>query len=198
MPVLVWVAFGYVSGSLMFSYAIGRLLRVDISTAGDRNPGAGNLGALAGTAWGVVGAILDILKAAVPVWLATRIGGIQGWAMVPVALAPVVGSVAPPWPKLGGKGLAASFGVWFALEPTRAPVLLALVLAGFRYFVEVPSDGWGVALGSLSLAIGLLLWRDPTPVWTFWAADSALLAWRRRDELAPRLSVHFRPRLGRL
>lgn len=198
MSLLLWMTIGYVSGSLMFSYAIGRLRRVDVTTAGDRNPGAGNLGTLAGTAWGVVGAILDILKATAPVWLAIHVGGIEGWALAPVALAPVVGSVAPPWRRLGGKGLAASFGVWFALEPTRAPIMLALVLASFRYFVEVPSDGWGVALATLSLGVGLLAWRDPAPVWAFWAADSALLAWRRRDELAPRLSLHFHPRLGRL
>ena len=120
---------GFAAGSLPLSLWLGRLaLGVDIREYGpDRNPGAGNVWRAGGPALGVAAAALDIAKAAVPIAVARLVLGVSGWALLPVALAPILGHDFSPLLRFrGGKGVAATFGAWLALAGPLAMLALAV------------------------------------------------------------------------
>lgn len=191
--VVLWTAIGYLSGAMMFSWLIARLfLHVDLTRVGDDNPGAYHLFRIGGFGWGLFGAALDIAKAAAPVLAASYVG-VRGWALVPVMIAPVVGHSYPPWPKLavGGHGLSASFGVWFALTGLVGPIVLFFSDWFFQYVLVAPTDGWALVLAMLMMPLGLYAIGAAGPVWVFWALDFALLAWLHRDQLAVPLTVRL-------
>ena len=131
MASLVYTALGYLSGGILYAYLLPRLLRgIDVRDGtDDRNPGGFNAVKACGLPLGVLCIVLDILKGTVPVLLAIRVGGVQGWYLVPVVLSPVVGHA---WPLLlrgrGGKCISVSFGVFIALLPD---ILLGLFWAVF-------------------------------------------------------------------
>jgi acyl-phosphate glycerol 3-phosphate acyltransferase len=82
---------GYLLGGVLFAVLLGRLGRHDVRAVGDRNPGAVNAFKAAGPVAGAAALLLDFLKGAVPVGLARWVFGVEGWWLVPVALAPVLG-----------------------------------------------------------------------------------------------------------
>jgi glycerol-3-phosphate acyltransferase PlsY len=107
MNTLIWTLIAFIAGSLPFSVWVGRLaLRTDIRRYGDHNPGATNVGRAGGWQWGALALLLDMLKGALPVGLAWYWGGLAGWALLPVALAPVLGHGYSPFLGFrGGKAL---------------------------------------------------------------------------------------------
>lgn len=124
---LLWIGAGFLSGSLLFSYWLGLLVGKDVRTVGDGNPGAANAIKAAGLTIGLVGGILDMLKGALPLALATWPLNYFPWMLwlVPIAVAPVLGHVFSPW--LGGKrgkGIAATFGIWAGLTAWQVPCVL--------------------------------------------------------------------------
>ena len=127
--VAFYALLGYLSGNVMYAYWIPRLLKgVDVREYGaDGNPGASNAASACGLPMGILCAVADILKGAMPVYAAVHLGGLMGWELFPVVLAPVIGHA---WPALlhfqGGKAIATSFGVLIGLMPE---ILLALCWA---------------------------------------------------------------------
>ncbi len=134
---LVYTALGYLSGGILYAYLLPRLLRgIDVRDGtDDHNPGGFNAVKACGLPLGVLCIVLDILKGTVPVLLAMRVGGVQGWYLVPVVLSPVIGHA---WPLLlrgrGGKCISVSFGVFIALLPD---ILLGVFWAVF-YLALLP------------------------------------------------------------
>ena len=63
----------FVVGSVNPATIFARLLRKDLSGTGSGNPGATNAGRVLGVRWGVVVAVLDILKGFLPTYLALRV-----------------------------------------------------------------------------------------------------------------------------
>lgn len=126
---MMYTIIGYLSGGMMFAYWVPRILRhVDVRDYGeDRNPGGFNAITACGMPIGVLCIALDILKGTLPVLAALRIGGLAGWFLLPVVIAPVAGHA---WPLLhgghGGKAISVSFGVFIALLPE---LLLAVIWA---------------------------------------------------------------------
>ena len=79
MIVALWFMFGFLSGSLPFSYWLGRIaVHDDIRHYGDGNPGAINAFKAGGWKLGILAILLDYLKGAIPVGLANFIFDIQG------------------------------------------------------------------------------------------------------------------------
>lgn len=118
---------GYLSGGVMYSYYIPRLMTGgDVRTQNDdQNPGAANAFRLCGPAVGVLCAMLDVLKAAAPVYAAIVWGGLSGWYLAPVALSPVLGHAYPVTLGFrGGKAIASMFGALLGLWPVSHVVLL--------------------------------------------------------------------------
>jgi len=127
---LVWIVAAFLSGSLMFSYWLGLLLKRDIRTVRDGNPGAYNLWSVAGWKWGLAGVALDFLKGYLPARLLAISALDGGYAFVLIALAPILGHVFSPFLRgKGGKGTAVSFGVWSGLTQFEASLVYAIAMA---------------------------------------------------------------------
>jgi len=125
------VAVAYLLGSIPFGLIIGKLKSgVDIREQGSGKTGATNLMRVSGTKLGILALVLDVVKAAVAVILATAIVGRDSGALtvggtsvywqhvaqVAAGLAAVVGHNWPIFAKFkGGRGVTAYFGTLFAL-----------------------------------------------------------------------------------
>lgn len=99
---------GYLLGSIPFGYIIPKIKGINIKNIGSGGTGATNVSRALNKKWAVLVAILDILKAAIPVYLAVTYLNID-WQIALVALSPVIGHNFPVWLNFkGGKGIATS------------------------------------------------------------------------------------------
>ncbi|MDR7476103.1 MAG: glycerol-3-phosphate acyltransferase [Armatimonadota bacterium] len=198
--VLLWTVLGFLSGSLPFSVWIGRLVaRADIRRYGDGNPGAANTWRAGGWRAGVPALLLEYLKGATPVALARFGAGIDGWGLLSVALAPVLGHAFSPLLRFrGGKAIAVTFGVWSGLTlwagPTGMGLALVLALAVNR------TDAWSAVFGVVVLGAYLLLSGASGPLLAVWVGNLALVLWKHRRDLRtpPRARPWLRRLVGRL
>lgn len=189
--VFLWPLLGFLSGSLPFSVWLGHLIaRADVRRYGDGNPGATNAWRAGGWRAGVPAMLLDYLKGAMPVALAHFWADISLWALVPVALAPVLGHAFSPFLRFrGGKAVATTFGIWTGLTLWVGPTTLGLTLT---LAVALNSaDAWSVMLGMLALLVSLLLQQSSAPFLAVWAGNLAILIWKHRHGL--RTPVRPRP-----
>ena len=142
---------------------------------------------------GVPVLVLDVIKGGLPVALARFVFELGGWSLVPIALSPVVGHIASPWLRFrGGKGIAATFGVWSALTFWVVPTTLGLFMATIMAFQTVPA--WTVMMAALATLIVLLLLRVEAFLVVAFVVNLALLAWTHRAELlsTPKLRAFSR------
>jgi glycerol-3-phosphate acyltransferase PlsY len=146
VPFIVGFVVAYLIGSVPFGLILTRL-----AGAGDvREIGSGNIGATNVLRTGRKGLALatlalDVLKGALPVWLAYRYLG-PDMAVV-AGLGAVLGHCFPIWLKFrGGKGVATAAGVVVALTP-----LVAAIAVGV-FMVIVLATRY-VSLGSILGAI---------------------------------------------
>ena len=181
MP-LLWVLLGFACGSMPLSLWLGRLAGMDIRQYGDGNPGMTNAWRAGGWRLGVPAMLLDWGKGAVPVGTAYSIVGVGGWWLVPVALAPVLGSSFSPFLGFrGGKSVAVTFGIWTGLTLGEAPIILGLLL-GLITFIQT-NDAWTVIVATATLFIHLLLQRSSSVLVVVCAGCIAILLWNHRREL---------------
>lgn len=139
----------------------------------------------AGWRWGALAMLLDYFKGALPVGLAWFFFGVQGWAIVPVALAPVFGHAYSPWLGWrGGKAVATTFGIWSGLTLGAGPILLGLLL-GVMFAVFTVS-GWAVLLAMLSFGVFVVSYYGPAhPEFIgVWLGNLFLLVLKHRRELS--------------
>lgn len=181
--VLLWTALGFLSGSLPFSVWLGRLVaRADVRRYGDGNPGAVNAWRAGGWRAGVPAILLDYLKGATPVALARFGAGVDGWGLVPVALAPILGHAFSPFLRFrGGKAIAATFGAWSGLILWAGPTVLglALVLA----IAVNRADAWSAVFGVVVLGVYLLLSGASGALLAVWAGNLAIVLWKHWRDL---------------
>jgi acyl phosphate:glycerol-3-phosphate acyltransferase len=122
--VLAWSLFAYFIAATPMGVLVGRARGVDIRSAGSGNIGATNAVRVLGAKWGLVVFVLDVLKAFLPVWLAsadTALGGLPDPSrpLALVGLAAALGHIFPVYLGFrGGKGVACALGVFCALHPT--------------------------------------------------------------------------------
>ncbi len=196
MTILFWTIFAFLAGSIPFSVWLGRVaLRTDIRRYGDHNPGATNVARAGGWQLGALVLILDMLKGALPVGLAWYWGGLSGWSLVPVALAPVLGHAYSPFLRFqGGKALAVTMGVWGGLTLGEGPLVLAILL--LLWYALIAIDGWAVLLTGLSFGAYLLLTEAEAYLLAIWVGNTLIVAWKHRTDLA--LVPQLRPWLKRI
>jgi glycerol-3-phosphate acyltransferase PlsY len=180
---LVWSVIGFLSGSLMLAYWLGRAaLRADVRQIGDGNPGAANVLKAGGWRMGVLALLLDYLKGAIPVGIAKYAVGMTGAPLVIVALAPIFGHAYSPFLRFrGGKAVAVSFGVWTALTLYEAPTFGGLLLG--LWFSIVIASGWAVMLTVFCLFVYYLVIRPDAVMVAILAVNAVLLAWKYRADL---------------
>jgi glycerol-3-phosphate acyltransferase PlsY len=189
-----WTAVAWLSGSCMFSYWLGHLARTNLKTVGDGNPGALNLWLAAGYKFGIAGVALDFLKGFVPVLLFMDNGVVEGYGIVPVALAPILGHAFSPFLRFeGGKAIAVTFGVWSALTQFEVSLVFAIILALLLLLgrvinkgkpVSTSADGFQVVCGFLLVFVYLYLREFPSAILWFWLGNFLLLGYSHRRELS--------------
>ena len=217
----------FLLGSIPCGLLIARANGIDIRQHGSGNIGATNVLRVVGKKFGIVCFLLDALKGFIPVVLALsliRIGDretalalpcLRPWALslpasqqftgqllhVLTGLLAILGHNYSPWVGFkGGKGIATSAGVLFALFPFFGVTLLGLIWLGLfltTRYVSVASIGTIIALPIVT-HLGArfhhlnnnqslpTLWESGTwnkPLFAFTVAISALAIWKHRTNI---------------
>jgi glycerol-3-phosphate acyltransferase PlsY len=190
MTVLALAVAGFFLGSLPFSAWLLRWFRrIDVRTIGDGNPGAVNAWSAGGWRIGLPVLVLDVAKAAAAPAVARAVFGLRSWALLPVAIAPLIGHVYSPWLRFrGGKGIAATFGVWSVLTYWLVPTSLGLSLALLMQIQSV--SAWTVVFSSLAALVVLAAIRPEPPLMVMLLINIALLVWTHRSGLRARPRFH--------
>lgn len=178
--VVLWMAVAYLISAIPVGLILGKLKGIDIREHGSGNIGATNAGRVLGTKWGIAVLVLDVAKAALPVYLACqRLGDPTPRALV--GLMAMCGHVFPIYLGFrGGKGVACALGVFGILCPASAVVALALY-AQTVILTRVS------AVGSLTAGTGMVaylcLTEQPTAFRLLAIAAWVLIWVRHRDNL---------------
>ena len=158
--VLVYIVIAvaaYLLGSIPTGYLVARARGIDIRTVGSGNIGAANVFRILGKPAGILVLVVDGLKGfAACAWLIDFV--IQLFAVAPgqienlrivAGICAVLGHNYTCWLKFkGGKGIATSAGVYFALAPLAAGIALGIWIIVFALgrYVSVASIAAAVAL----------------------------------------------------
>jgi len=191
LAVVPWTIIGFVCGALPFSVWLGRLaLRTDVRHYGDGNPGAVNAWKAGGWRLGSAVLALDFAKGTIPVALARVVYGISGTGLVAVALAPIVGHAFSPFLRFrGGKALMVTLGVWTALLPPAAPLVLGGT-AALLHFARARRP-WIPIVAMFALLAYLLIFAfQPILLWV-WLGNTGILVWKFRQELVFHIPKRF-------
>jgi acyl phosphate:glycerol-3-phosphate acyltransferase len=157
---LVLPVFAYLMGSIPWGLVLTRLFTsANIRQEGSGNIGATNVGRVAGPGLGILTLAGDMLKGAVPVWMAVTITAPNKfWSLIyisVVALAAFIGHIFPVYMKFkgGGKGVATAAGCFAVISP----VAFVVIILVFVMFVC-----WSNRVSLASLAAAAIL---PVSVW---------------------------------
>lgn len=155
----VLILFAYLLGSVPWGVVIARTCcGIDPRTDGSRSTGATNVSRLCGFGYGVATLACDLLKGAVPVWIALKIGPAPLFVSL-VAVAAVLGHVFSCFMRFrGGKAVATSIGVFLPLAfwPLLGSCALCMLVIWRSGFVS---------LGSLSLLGSLPVFLAMAGAW---------------------------------
>lgn len=186
MILVLWAAaaaIGYFIGAINPATLIARPLGADLRQVGSGNPGATNVGRALGPRWGVLVALLDIVKGFAPAFVFGVLGGEIAGEIA--GLAAVIGHITSPFLKgRGGKGVATTLGAILGVQPWFAiPVLIAFGV-GVAIWRQV---GLGAVLGAIVLAMsgiiaGFAGWVDPSDA-VFAVALAAIVLSRHTGNL---------------
>ena len=182
---LAFVVAAYLIGSVSFAVLTSKAFGLpDPHSYGSKNPGATNVLRTGNKAAAALTLAGDGIKGFLAVFLAQKLGssfGVAEWTVAAVALAVFVGHIFPVFHRFaGGKGVATSAGILFALHWPLALALTALwivMAVGFKISSLA-------ALTTATLApIGAFLAFGNSP--TAWAvvAISLLLFWRHQSNI---------------
>ncbi|RLB85039.1 MAG: acyl-phosphate glycerol 3-phosphate acyltransferase [Deltaproteobacteria bacterium] len=127
--------FAYLLGSMPWGIILTRLFTsIDIRHKGSGNIGATNVFRIAGPTLGVLTLVGDMLKGAIPVWLALVLAATNGvWGEIYislVALSAFSGHLYPVYMKFekGGKGVATAAGCFAVISPMAFVVLILVFI----------------------------------------------------------------------
>ena len=180
-------AFAYLLGSVPWGIVLTRAFTaVDIRKQGSGNIGTTNVSRVAGSTLGLLTFLGDVLKGAVPVYLALILAGKnQGTGdLLPamVALAAFFGHLYPLYMKFkdGGKGVATCAGCFVVLSPLACLSALLTFIAGLFLSKRVSA-------GSLAAAAVLpcITWfsTDSLPITVSAVIMALFIFMRHRDNI---------------
>jgi glycerol-3-phosphate acyltransferase PlsY len=176
----------YILGSIPTGLWLGLWLKdVNIREHGSKNIGATNTLRVLGKPLGAAALIADMAKGAIPVlFLAPQ----SDWQYAPLVcgLAAILGHTLSIFIKFkGGKGVATSAGVFFALAPI--PMAISLVV-----FILVVASTRMVSLASIlsatALAISIWIFPNELTIRVVASAVAALIVIRHKDNIQRILS----------
>ncbi len=165
------ILFGYLVGSIPFSFLVGKSQGVDLRTVGSGNTGASNVWRTLGFRWFVVALVLDIFKGWLPTFLAHSVFDRSALVTISVGLCAMLGHVFPLFIGFrGGKAVATSGGVMLGFAPIltlTAAVVWTIVYKLFGYpSVASMVDAVVIALMGTFMAVTGRL--DPLYVGFLW------------------------------
>jgi len=124
---ILLIILGYFLGSIPWGYLFCKVKGINIRQVGSGSTGGTNVSRALGMKVGILVGLLDVVKAVIPVYLAMRFLFFD-WQIVLVALTPILGHIFPVWLNFkGGKGVASTFGVLFALLGWQAVLVLIFI-----------------------------------------------------------------------
>jgi glycerol-3-phosphate acyltransferase PlsY len=195
------VIVAYLLGSIPFGLIIGRLKKgVDIREQGSGKTGATNLMRVAGTKFGALALVLDVVKATGAVLLAAvivdrgagvlTVGGVsvyfQHIAQVVAGLAAVAGHNWPVFARFrGGRGVTAYFGTLFAIFPPAGifgAEVLAIAALRSRH-MSLGSLLGALATWCLMLPLTIVYHLLPPIYLVYGFVVIALIAYQHRDNM---------------
>jgi glycerol-3-phosphate acyltransferase PlsY len=192
MRIVVALTIGYLFGSVPFALLLTRSRGIDLRDVGSRNVGAANVLRTAGVTPAVVVMFLDAAKGALAVLVARLLTDDLMVVMI-AGLAAIMGHIYPPWLGFrGGKGVAASAGVFAVLAPL-ATAIAALVFVGTIAATRFISAG-SIA-GALALPVAALAGGVPGPVVGGTILAAVVVIVRHRDNVS-RLMAGTERRIG--
>ena len=167
-PILLAIILAFLSGSLPFSYLIGKVFfDVNLKEIGSGNPGATNLFRNVSRKAGIVALGLDALKGALPVLFLPSLlfpEGAAGLSVVDgatlVGLAAILGHVFTPFLKFrGGKGVATSLGAFLALAPVPVAIIAVVCLP---IMIATRYVALGSVLGAIMFPVLVFILEEPS------------------------------------
>jgi len=189
---IIALALGYLLGSIPFALLLTRPRGIDLRHVGSGNIGAANVLRTAGVVPAVAVMLLDGAKGAMAVLLA-RLMTDDLMVVTIAGLAAICGHLYPAWLRFrGGKGVAASAGVFVVLAPL-ATAVAALVFVATIIVTRFISAG-SIA-GALTLAVAAAAGNVPAPVAAGAMLAAILVVHRHRDNLS-RLIAGTESRIG--
>ncbi|MGB2907123.1 MAG: glycerol-3-phosphate 1-O-acyltransferase PlsY [Candidatus Aminicenantaceae bacterium] len=190
---ILFLVFAYLLGSVPSGYLLYRIKeKKDIRDLGSTNIGATNVLRLTGWKLALPVALIDILKGAIPVYLALRWFP-DSWVAYAAGVLAVIGHCYPVYIRFkGGKGVATAVGVYAVLAPL--PLLCSIAV-----FVLVVALTRFMSLGSLaaffSLPFFIWIFLGDIEIVALGTATFVLIALRHRANIA-RLLRGSEKRLG--
>jgi glycerol-3-phosphate acyltransferase PlsY len=147
----------FLVGAIPFSVVVGRwLMRKDITTYGDGNPGAANVFRAGSIKMGLLAVVLDIAKGVPVVLLAHEVWNLYGVSLAIIGTCAVLGHAFSPFLRWrGGKAISVTFGVLLAL-PQR-DILVVFIIFMVIGFLIMDTDSWIPILGSTGTSVYLFL-----------------------------------------
>lgn len=167
------ILLSFLAGGIPTGYLVVRRLEgFDIRTKGSGNPGTANVYRMAGARAGAITLVVDALKGYLPVLLAMTL--YPGRLDIPIycGVAAIIGHDWTPFLGFrGGKGVATSAGVFFALMPAAMALSVLVFIAGVwaTGHISVGSMAASAALPLINLAM------SGEPVYTGVAAGASAL-----------------------
>jgi len=186
------IIFGYLFGSIPFSYLIPKAKGINIRKVGSGNVGGTNVIRAMGLKFGLLASILDLLKAVIPVYLATRFL-LFDWQIALVAITPILGHIFPVWLGFkGGKGAGSTIGVLLVLLGWKHFLILILIWVIVIAIFQIMSVA-SLLMSSL-LPLFLAYFSYPIPYYFLVIALAVLIWWAHRENLK-RIKEGVEPKL---
>jgi len=186
------IIFGYLFGSIPFSYLIPKAKGINIRKVGSGNVGGTNVIRAMGLKFGLLASILDLLKAVIPVYLATRFL-LFDWQIALVAITPILGHIFPVWLGFkGGKGMGSTIGVLLVLLGWKHFLILILIWVIVIAIFQIMSVA-SLLMSSL-LPLFLAYFSYPIPYYFLVIALAVLIWWAHRENLK-RIKEGVEPKL---
>jgi acyl phosphate:glycerol-3-phosphate acyltransferase len=144
--IIIALLIGYCFGLIHPAYILGRLVKgIDIRKGGSNNSGASNATIVLGWKYGVLTALIDILKGTLAIMLGKYVLQYDTLLLSLIAFAVIIGHNFPFYMNFkGGKGTASFIGIALALD-----MRLALSVALAIIVVTILTDY--IALGTLAM-----------------------------------------------
>jgi len=189
---IVAIVFGYLLGSIPFALLLTRRQGIELRNVGSRNPGTANVLRSAGIGRAVAVLLLDAAKGTVAVG-AARVMSDDVAVATGAGLAAIVGHIYPVWCGFrGGKGVAASAGVFAVLAPlaTLIAILVFVATIAATRFISA-----GSIAGALALPVAAAVGNLPNPVVAGTLLAAVIVLVRHRDNVS-RLMAGTERRIG--